>query len=275
MTAFRLGPLGNLRPIPRLVQRGSLVTHERPGNSWTTLNGRVVVQRAPRAARTWSLDLGQWRDPSDLAYLTALATGAIPGPHYLYTEAAAQTNLLPADIAAPGAMGVSGLKGAGGVALAVGTVLAPVQGALVSVAAVTGRADTGDWSQTVPLPLGSYRLACWASSTSNVLAWRSVDAAGAQVSMGTLSATSWAGAFRATGAVTVSGAAVGVQLRVPAAFGRRVGAVRLIAGTTTPDAWLPGQGVPQVVVDDPSETLQLVTAGRIASDYSVTIREVG
>src|SRR5690606_1231818 len=116
---------------------------------------------------------------------------------------------------------------------------------------------------------------CWASATGNVLAWRSVDAAGAQVSTGTLSAAASAGAFRATGAVTVSGAAVGVQVRVPAAAGRRVGAVRLIAGTTLPEAWHPGQDVPQVVVDDPTETLQLVTADRVAADYSITLREVG
>lgn len=221
------------------------------------------------------MDLGQWRDPSDLAYLTALATGAVPGPHYLYTEAAAQTNLLPADIAAPGAMGVSGLKGEGGAALAVGTVLAPVQGALVSVAAVTGEAVAGDWSRTIPLPSGAYWLACWASAAGSVLAWRSVDAAGTQVSTGTLPAVSSAGTFWAVDGVIVSGAAVGVQLRVPAAAGLRVGAVRLIAGTTPPDAWLPGQDVPQVVVDDPSETLQLITTGRIAADYSITLREVG
>lgn len=275
MSVFRLGPIGALREVPPIVQRGSSVARERAGGSWTTMSGRLVVQRAPRANRTWSLDLGQWRDPADLAYLSALASGAIPGPHYLYTDAAAQANLLPADVAAPGAMGVSGLKGASGAALATGTILAPVQGALVSVAAVTGLAAAGDWSQTVPLPPGSYRLACWASATGNVLAWRSVNAAGAQVSTGTLSAVSSAGAFRATGAVTVSGAAVGVQVRVPAAAGRRVGAVRLIAGTTLPDVWLPGHGVPQVIVDDPAETLQLVTADRVAADYSITLREVG
>lgn len=269
---MRIGPLGGLREVVTFPEVP--VEIERAGSSWTTLGGRRVAQRAPRPLRSWSMDY-RLIDPADLAYLSALASGAVPGPHYLYTEAAAQSNLLPADIAAPGAMGVSGLRGAGGAALAVGTVLAPVQGALVSVAAVTGLAAAGDWSETVPLPLGSYRLACWASATGNVLAWRSVDASGAQVSTGTLSAALSAGAFRATGSVTVSGAAVGVQVRVPAAAGRRVGAVRLVAGTTAPDSWLPGQGVPQVVVDDPSETLQLVTAGRIAADYSVTLREVG
>jgi len=269
---MRLGPLGGLREIVTFPEVP--VAPDRPSSEWRTMSGRRIVQRAPRPLRSWSMDY-RLIDPADLAYLSALATGAVPGPHYLYTEAAAQTNLLPADVAAPGAMGVSGLKGAGGAALAVGTVLAPVQGALVSVAAVTGQAAAGDWSQTVPLPLGSYSLACWASATGNVLAWRSVDAAGAQVSTGTLSAAASAGAFRAPGAVTVSGAAVGVQLRVPPAAGRRVGAVRRIAGAALPHAWLPGQGVPPVVVDDPSGTLQLVTADRVAADYSITLREVG
>lgn len=269
---MRLGPLGGLREIPS--EPTLQVTAERPSSSWVTLGARRVVQRAARAPRTWEFPLTHC-SPADLAYLRALAEGAAPGPIYLYAEAAARTNLLPADIAAPGAMGVSGLRGAGGAALAVGTVLAPIQGALVSVAAVTGQAAAGDWSQTVPLPLGSYSLVCWASGTGDVLAWRSVDASGAQVSTGTLSAASSAGAFRATGSVSVSGGAVGVQVRVPSAAGRRVGAVRLIAGTTAPDSWVPGQGVPQVVVDDPAETLQLVTADRVAADYSITLREVG
>ena len=56
---------------------------------------------------------------------------------------------------------------------------------------------------------------------------------------------------------------------------RRGETILATAGAALPDAWLPGQGVPQVVVDDPSETLQLVTAGRIAADYSITLREVG
>lgn len=47
------------------------------------------------------------------------------------------------------------------------------------------------------------------------------------------------------------------------------------APAVEPDlTWLPGRGVPQVVIDDPQEVLQMVTAGEVRSDYTVTIREV-
>src|SRR5690606_41062946 len=115
---MRIGPLGGLREIVTFPEVP--VAPDRPGSEWRTMSGRRIVQRAPRALRSWSLEFERV-PPADLAYLVALASGAVPGPHYLYTEVAARANLLPADIAAPGATGVSGLKGAGGAALAVGT----------------------------------------------------------------------------------------------------------------------------------------------------------
>ena len=272
---MRLGPLGGLREIVTFPEVP--VAAERASSSWTTLGGRVVTQRAPRRTRSWSLDFERI-PPADIAYLSALASGALPGPTYLYTEVAAQTNLLPADVAAPGQMGVSGLLPPGGVGVARGTVQALMGGALAGLVGVSCDPSLpGEWTATLPLPLGAYRLSGWATSAGSVLIWRTVNLDGDQVATGTVTAASSSGSFRGEAAVTLSGAAVGLQVRLPANADpfRRVGAFRLTAGSTAQGLdWIGGEGVPEVVVDDPSQTLQLVTAGRIAADYSVTIRGV-
>src|SRR5690554_3490365 len=100
---MRLGPVGGLREIPSFPEVS--IDIERGGSSFTSVGGKRYEQRSPRASRSWDLSL-RLMPPTDLAYLTALADGSIPGPVYLYTDAAAQSNLLPVDIAAPGAMGV-------------------------------------------------------------------------------------------------------------------------------------------------------------------------
>lgn len=51
--------------------------------------------------------------------------------------------------------------------------------------------------------------------------------------------------------------------------------LRRVPDDVVTPGWAPGRGVPQVVVDDPTETLQLVTDREILADYTVTIREVG
>ena len=272
---MRIGPLGGLREIVSFPEVP--VAPDRPGSEWRTMSGRRIVQRAPRALRSWSLDFERV-PPADVAYLSALASGALPGPLYLYTEVAAQTNLLPADVAAPGAMGVSGLLLPDLITPPRGRVQVLMGGALVSLTGVScDPALPGVWTATLPLPLGSYRLSGWATSAGSVLTWRTVDASGSQVATGTVTASSSSGSFRGESTVTLSGAAVGLQVRLPADADpfRRVGAFRLTAGSTAQGLdWVGGEGVPEVVVDDPSQTLQLVTAGRVAADYSVTIREV-
>src|SRR5690606_41134812 len=127
LAVMRLGPVGGLREIPSFPEVS--IPSERGGSSFTSLGGTRYEQRSMRASRSWDLSL-RLMSPTDLAYLTALATGAIPGPHYLYTDSAAQTNLLPADVAAPGLMGVSGLKLPGGDDPARGRVSALVAGVL-------------------------------------------------------------------------------------------------------------------------------------------------
>lgn len=273
MGAVMIGPLGGLREIPE-VQRGMGVAVERPTSTFQSLGGRRVVQKAPRAPRTWSADLGQWRTPEQVAWVQALATGAVPGPHYLYTQDAAQTNLLPADIAAPGALGASGLLMPGGVTPPRDRVSVLIAGAMVLATGVWGDPSApGDWSQTIPLPPGSYVLSGYRTTTGQALLWRTVNAAGAAVATGTLTSS---GGARGTSNVTVSGAAVGLQVRLPIlTSGAVVGGFRLTAGTSQSADWMPGRGVPEVSVSDPAETQQYAGRDGVRSDYTVTLMEVG
>lgn len=264
MSGYRLGPIGALREIPPIAQAGTPVTNERASSSWTTLGGRRIVQRAPRALRTWSLNLGQWRAPADVAYLTALASGAIPGPLYLYTDAAAQTNLLPADLAAPGLMGTTALAPAS-------ATLVPVDlpGAPAVPMASANRAALG-FSPRIPvLPSTQYTLSCWSTGTGSALYVRMFSTSGTVGSDQHVAS----GSGRRSVTFTTPSDAVSLSLRAQGTGA--ISGLRLTQGATQDAVWLPGQGVPQVVVDDPAETLQLVTAGRIAADYSITLREVG
>lgn len=277
MSGYRLGPIGALREIPPLVQAGTQVASERASSSFTTLGGRRVVQRAPRAHRSWELNLGQWRSPDDLAYLVALASGAVPGPHFLYTEVAARANLLPADIAAPGAMGVSGLRAGDGGSLemrAVRSVPLVGGGADVPLVGVRGDGSAGLWSRVTALPVGSYQLGFYVSAagSGNVIDWRAVDRDGDTLDSQSIGSDG----DRGGALIHLPAGSAGLQLRVAAGFTGWVTALRLVADfNPEPELWCPGLGVPQVAVDDPSETLQLVIAGRAAADYSVTLREVG
>ena len=266
MTAIRLGPLGGLREVP-LVQRGVSVQSSRSESSFVTLGGRRAVQRSARAARDWSMSLGSWRTPADVAYLTACADGSIPGPLYLHTQDAALTNLLPSDVAAPCRMGTVAL---GSVA---GTVAVGMADGAVPMSGVVQQAAVGAWSATIPVRQVAHTLSAWASAAGSALTWRTVTAAGAQVATGALTAAAATGGFRASATFTPGATAVGVQVRTPAGS-LVVGGLRLTEGAHDP-VWLPGVGVPQVVVSDPQQTLQLATSADVRSDYTVTIREVG
>lgn len=266
--AHFLGPLGTLREIP-CPQVGRTVESARGGSERVTLGGRRVVQRSARAARSWSLELGSWSSPAQVAYLAACASGAVVGPLFLHLGEAASTNLLPASVAAPGAMGLTTL---GAVGAPVGVVL-PLVGLVQSSSAVQPAA-VGAWSATIPVRSSvALTLSAWASAAGAAVAWRTVNAAGTQVATGTVTAAALSGGFRGSSTFTPAATVVGVQVRLPAGA-LRVGGLRLTEGAHASE-WLPGHGVPQVVVDDPSQTLQLVMAGRVASDYSVMIREVG
>lgn len=264
MGRMRVGPLGGLREVESFPDRK--VTTERPEASFVTLGGRRVIQRSARAARSWEQS---WRlsSASDVAYLTACADGSIPGPLYLHTQDAALTNLLPSDVAAPGRMGTVAL---GSVA---GTVPVGMAEGVVPMSGVVQQASAGAWSPIIPVRQVSHTLSAWASAAGSALSWRTVNAAGAQVATGMLTAAAVTGGFRASATFTPGATAAGVQVCTPAGS-LVVGGLRLTEGAHDP-VWLPGVGVPQVVVGDPQQTLQLATATEVRSDYTVTLREVG
>lgn len=222
MTAFYLGPLGRLRPLD-LVQRGASAQADRASSSFVTLGGRRFIQRAPAGPRDWSLSLGARRDASLVAHLAACASGALPGPLFLYTGDAARTNLLPADVAAPGRAGSTAL---GSVA---GSVAVGMPSGVESLTGVVQQATAGAWSASVPLlPDTAYVLSGWSSAAGAAVEWRTVSAGGVPVASGTLATAAVDGGFY--GAVEVaSGTAAGVQVRL-AAGSRTVGGLRLVEG---------------------------------------------
>src|SRR5690606_38982682 len=121
------------------------------------------------------------------------------------------------------------------------------------------------------------RLSVWATAAEEALRWQTVEADGSTVASGAITPSATSGGFHRQTSITVSGDAVGIELSLPdnASPEFRVGALRLTAGTSQTTDWLSGEGVPEVVIDDPQRVLQLVTSSRIASDYTVTLREVG
>lgn len=225
--AFRLGPLGGLREVP-LVQRGVSVQSSRSESTFVTLGGRRAVQRSARAARDWSMSLGQWRTPADVAYLTACADGSVPGPLYLHTQDAALTNLLPSDVAAPCRMGTTAL---GSVA---GTVAVGMADGAVPMSGVVQQAAAGAWSAVVPVRQVSHVLSAWASAAGAAVEWRTVTAAGVQVATGTVTAAAVTGGFRGAVTLTPGATVAGVQVRL-AAGSRTVGGLRLAEGVQRSD----------------------------------------
>ena len=192
-----LGPLGALREIPR-PQPSVRVEVARGSAERFTLGGRRVVQRSARAARSWELSLLERSSPEQVAYLAACASGAVAGPLFLHLGEAAQTNLLPTSIAAPGAMGLTTL---GAVGAAVGVVL-PLVG-LVQSTSATQPAVVGAWSATIPVrPSVALTLSAWASAAGAAVAWRTVNGAGAQVATGTVTTAALSGGFRGSSAFT-------------------------------------------------------------------------
>lgn len=260
-----VGPLGRLREVETYPERA--VSVERASSAFVTLGGRQYVQRAPRGPRTWEMP---WRlvAPDVMALLAAAASGALPGPLYLYTGDAALTNLLPADVAAPCQAGTTSL---GSVA---GTVAVGMPSGVETLTGVVQQSVVGAWSSVVPVRAStSYTLSAWASTSGAAVEWRTVTAAGAQVATGTLSAAAVTGAYRGAVSIAAGATVAGIQVRTSVGT-RTVGGLRLTEGAHEA-VWMPGRGVPQVVVDDPAETLQLVSGGRVLADYAVTVREVG
>lgn len=267
MRDARLGPLGALRAMPSVAPGGTPEV-SRASSDLVTLDGALHVQRAPGSSRTWSVQ-GRLLSPADIAFLTACADGTVPGPLFLYTGDAARTNLLPSDVAAPGRAGTTALGSS------LGTV--PVgmpSGVETLTGAVQSTSGAGAWSRTVPLLPGvGYVLSAWGAGIPGpLIEWRTVSTGGGQISTGVVIGSAEGGSLYGAVAIT-AGSAAGVQVRLGAGQ-RTVGGLRLTEGEHDP-VWVPGRGVPQVVVADPAETLQLVATSEVLADYSITIREVG
>lgn len=264
-----LGPYGALDPIPD-PQAAIATAGEIPSSERITLGGVRVVQSAARGPRSWSWTLGPWVDPATVAYLAACASGVVPGPLYLYLWESAQMNLLPDHIASPG-------LGFGSLGPTPATVPVVLPGAgLTPTLGVVSTASAGPWSQTIPvLPSTTYTLSAWSTSAGAAVQARRVDATGAAISS-TYTVTTAANGGGFYGSVSIPGTAAvaGIQVRT-GALATNVGGLQLTEGSTQAVQWLPGEGVPQVVVSMPQRTLQLVRAGIIRADVTVTLREVG
>lgn len=96
MSYALLGPVGELRPVPA-PQSGVGVSAERARNEWQVLGGALVSQQSSRVHRTWAWSI-PWKDPSVMDWFFELASGVVPGPHYLYTTKAEFENLAPPQI---------------------------------------------------------------------------------------------------------------------------------------------------------------------------------
>lgn len=261
-----LGPLGALREIPSGPEY--TVEHERSSNDLVTMGGYRRISRGLRSAREWSIDQ-RWMNRDEDAYVLACASGAVPGPLYLYTNDAARSNLFHDDLAAPSPWARPALG------TTFGTVLVTVAGVLTPTRGVVQKATQGAWSRTIPLrgttPL---TLSAWASAAGAALVWRTVTSAEVQLATGTLTAAASGGGFRAVASITPGATAAGIQVAL-APGTRTVGGLRLTEGAHEA-VWVPGRGVPQVVVDDPAETVTAASclgAPRRAQEY--TLREVG
>ena len=220
MSRMWLGPIGAMREVETYPERA--VSVERASSSLVALDGRQYIQRAPRGPRMWEMP---WRlvTPDVLALLTAAASGALPGPLFLYAGDAARTNLLAADVAAPCMAGTSAL---GSVA---GSVAVRMPSGVESLTGVVQQPSAGAWSAAVPVRSQvAYVLSGWGSAAGALIEWRTVSAGGVPVASGALSAAAVEGGFY--GAVELSsGTAAGLQVRL-AAGSRTVGGLRLVEG---------------------------------------------
>lgn len=82
------------------IQAGAGVSTERPTDGFTTVGGVVHDQRARRAQRTWTLDVGELAGPEEVAALKVAAQGD-GGDVMLWDESAARANMLDPVAIAP------------------------------------------------------------------------------------------------------------------------------------------------------------------------------
>lgn len=76
------------------VERGVSVATERPSDGFTSIGGVAHDQRARRARRTWTVDLGRLEGPEVVAALMVAASGDGGEDVMLWDEQAARANML-------------------------------------------------------------------------------------------------------------------------------------------------------------------------------------
>jgi len=82
------------------IQSGVQIASERPGDEFVSVGGVRHVQRARRAPRAWTIDLGSLTGPEQVAALMAAAQGD-GGDVMLWDESAARANMLDPIAIAP------------------------------------------------------------------------------------------------------------------------------------------------------------------------------
>ncbi|NED96442.1 hypothetical protein G1H11_14120 [Phytoactinopolyspora alkaliphila] len=264
MTTVWIGPAGAMREVrsPAPMQ----VSYGRHHHVSRLLSGTHTIQIPPGAPRRWSWEMS-WATREELAYLTELEAGLHGGEYYWYDPMALESNMLSAAASMPGTEPQLGWS--------------PIDGASSAVVAAPGvlEVDGTAWSSLVPLlPGRTYTAAVEnvdASASVDLMLAR-LDAAGDVIQVdGPASASA---GQRAVLTVTVpestNGASQQLMLLSPTAP-CLVSRPQLTETDSAVD-WLPGMGIPRVVVSGVSEIYQMAVAGLpTRSDWSAQLIEVG
>lgn len=266
MSAY-LGPAGGL--VPFLCPSAVGISTDRAMSYWTTLVGRVKVQRGPAARRQWSVDIGS-ATPGELANLQALEqTGT---PPWIWVEPYAQvTNLLTPDQStlAPGTWSSSTGATQGGPVTVDGVVVPR------SVVAVNGGNIDAGFNARPPVVRGvPVSASAYVRGVGSlVLQWRDWNDA-------SLGSFTQAFDHDVMTQVKIDGrnppvGAVTARLLIN---GLRQAAMPAVTWTTTAPDWAMGRGCTKAVVEGLSESVQHAVRDHDhlrLSGLSFTVREVG
>ena len=240
MSGFFFGPLGGMIPVE--VSAGVSVSASRGQSELITSGGVRYVQRGRSAPRTWTVGR-LWQEPG-WARLLSAATHGLLDECWLYDVAAARENMVPAP-------------------LAVGTgIKLPTDGIPLG-------SHAAGHSVTVPVLAGRlYTVSAWAGGSSgvNVMSFKLGSSATEYVK-----SPPGTGHRQATGTIrTPADGLLTVTLLAIGMTGLRV-------HDGPPDGrFYAGYGTPcKVAIQDPEQTLQLVSGDTTRSDYQVTLMEVG
>lgn len=238
-SAFSFGPLGAMTDL--VVAPAVAVVNGRELKTTTTSRGVRWAQRARRNPRTWTVSR-PWRDPA-WARLLSLAAHGVGGDMWLYDRACARQNMLPATAS-----------------VGTGASITTTDGPLGSVTWTT--------QQVGVIPGRTYTISGWSgvSGTRTLTGqWRTKS--GTLLGSVTLTGVSGLGSVTATAPVD---AAYILLSRVGSWTG-----VRVHEGVADGGFFLT-EGTPsRVAVADPQRTYQMITDDATATDYEVTIMEVG